>query len=101
MKSMRASRVALNTAGLLVFLFAVFPVFWMVMTAFKTTEDIHSPTPLPVPTDPTLEHFRKVISGQGLEFGIWHFFLNSAIVGLVTVVVAALVALAAAYAVAR
>jgi N,N'-diacetylchitobiose transport system permease protein len=100
-RAKRASKAALNAAGLLVFLFAVFPVFWMVMTAFKTTEDIHSPTPLPVPTHPTLEHFRKVISGQGLEFGLWHFFLNSAIVGLVTVVVAALLSLAAAYAVAR
>ncbi|MFF5263425.1 carbohydrate ABC transporter permease [Actinomadura viridis] len=97
----RAGRVALNGAGLLVFLFAVFPVFWMVMTAFKTDEDINADVPLPVPVHWTLGHFRNVISGQGLEYGLFHFLLNSAIVALVTVVVSALVALLAAYAVAR
>jgi N,N'-diacetylchitobiose transport system permease protein len=101
MTTKRSKRIALNTAGLLVFLFAVFPVFWMVMTAFKTDEDIHSPTPMPVPVHWTLEHFRDVISGQGLEYGIGRFFLNSAIVGLLTVLASALLALLAAYAVAR
>ncbi|GLZ04373.1 sugar ABC transporter permease [Actinomadura sp. NBRC 104412] len=97
----RRGRVALNVAGVLVFLFSVFPVFWMVMTAFKTDEDINADTPLPVPLHWTLEHFRAVIDGQGLEYGIAHFFLNSALVGLVTVLVAALISLLAAYAVAR
>ncbi|GAA2458085.1 carbohydrate ABC transporter permease [Actinomadura vinacea] len=99
--SRRAARIGLNTAGLLVFLFAVFPVFWMVMTAFKTDEDINSDTPLPVPVHWTLSHFRNVISGQGLEFGLGHFFLNSLIVALVTVAVSGALALLAAYAVAR
>ncbi|MEW2352724.1 carbohydrate ABC transporter permease [Spirillospora sp. NPDC029432] len=97
----RSTRIALNGAGLLVFLFAVFPVFWMVMTAFKTDEDINSSTPLPVPLHWTLEHFRAVFSGQGLEFGILHFFANSLIVALATVAVSGVVALLAAYAVAR
>jgi N,N'-diacetylchitobiose transport system permease protein len=99
--SKRTRRIALNGAGLAVFLFAVFPVFWMVMTAFKSDEDINSTVPLPVPVHWTLEHFRAVIGGQGLEYGLFHFFLNSAIVALVTVLVAGLVSLLAAYAVAR
>ncbi|MFB4315358.1 carbohydrate ABC transporter permease [Actinomadura sp. 21ATH] len=100
-RTKRSTKIALNGAGLLVFLFAVFPVFWMVMTAFKTDEDINSSTPLPVPLHWTLEHFRAVFSGQGLEFGILHFFGNSLIVALVTVAVSGVVALLAAYAVAR
>jgi len=94
-------RFCLNGAGLLVFLFAVFPVFWMVMTAFKTDEDIHADTPLPVPLHWTLSHFRRVIGGQGLEYGLVHFFLNSAVVALATVALSSVVALMAAYAVAR
>ncbi|WP_026411975.1 carbohydrate ABC transporter permease [Actinomadura oligospora] len=97
----RGTRVALNTAGILVFLFAVFPVFWMVSSAFKTDEDINSETPLPVPVHWTLRHFKAVINGQGLDYGLFHFFLNSLIVAVVTVAVGSVVSVLAAYAVAR
>lgn len=97
----RGTRIALNTAGILVFVFAVFPVFWMVSSAFKTDEDINSETPLPVPVHWTLHHFKAVIDGQGLDYGLFHFFLNSLIVAVVTVAASSLVALLAAYAVAR
>ncbi|MCP2338855.1 carbohydrate ABC transporter permease [Actinomadura rupiterrae] len=97
----RGTRVALNAAGILVFLFAVFPVFWMVSSAFKTDEDINSETPLPVPVHWTLKHFKAVIDGQGLDYGLFHFFLNSAIVALATVAVSCVISVLAAYAVAR
>ncbi|RMI39262.1 carbohydrate ABC transporter permease [Actinomadura harenae] len=73
----------------------------MVSSAFKTDEDINSETPLPVPIHWTLHHFKAVINGQGLDYGLFHFFLNSLIVAIVTVVVGSVVSILAAYAVAR
>ena len=39
----RLRRLPLYLAGLAVFLFSVFPVYWMVITAFKTQEVMVSP----------------------------------------------------------
>lgn len=38
-------RVALNGAGLLVALFAAFPVYWMIATSLKPNREIFSATP--------------------------------------------------------
>lgn len=95
-------RLALNAAGLLVALFAVFPVFWMISTSLKPNEEIFSRTPQPVPHEPTLRHYREILTGDlipGVTFV--DFLLNSTFVAVVTVVVSGLIALLAATAVAR
>ncbi|MFC8618991.1 carbohydrate ABC transporter permease [Micromonospora purpureochromogenes] len=95
-------RVALNGAGLLVALFAAFPVYWMVATSLKPNREIFSSTPRPVPAEPTLEHYREILTGNlipGVTFA--DFFLNSALVAVSTVLLSGLVALLAATAVAR
>ena len=97
----RRGRIVVNTAGLVVFVFAIFPFFWMVMTAFKTNQDINASVPLPIPVHWTFGNFSKVFGGEGLPDGIGTFFLNSAIVALVTVAVSSLIALLAAVAVGR
>ena len=91
-----------NAAGLAVFAVAVFPVFWMVTTALKPNEEIFSDRPTPLPSRPTLEHFRYVLGGElvpGTSF--WEFFRNSILVAAATVLIASLVSLFAAVAVAR
>jgi N,N'-diacetylchitobiose transport system permease protein len=96
------NRMALNGAGLAVFVVAVFPVFWMIGTAFKPNREIFSTTPRPVPAAPTFEHFEEVLTGDlvpGTSF--WQFLTNSAIVAVFTVVISSLLALLAATAVAR
>ena len=45
-------RVALNLAGLVVFVVMVFPVYWMVATAFKPGIEITSYTPKWIPRPP-------------------------------------------------
>src|SRR6185437_1768510 len=51
----RASRRAvLNLLGVLVALFALFPVLWMISTAFKPPTELYSLTPHSVPLHPTL-----------------------------------------------
>ncbi|HEX6967519.1 MAG TPA: carbohydrate ABC transporter permease [Micromonosporaceae bacterium] len=95
-------RLALNAAGGLVALFAVFPVLWMISTSLKPSREIFSRTPQPVPREPTLEHYRGILSGDlipGLSF--LDAFLNSAFVAGATVLASGLVALLAATAVAR
>ncbi len=97
-----ARRFALNGAGLLVALFAVFPVYWMVATSLKSNQDIFAATPQPVPAHPTLAHYREILTGNlipGVTF--LDFFVNSAIVAGATVLLSGLVALLAATAVAR
>ncbi|WFE41803.1 carbohydrate ABC transporter permease [Micromonospora sp. WMMD998] len=95
-------KLALNGAGLLVALFAAFPVYWMIATSLKPNREIFSATPRPVPAKPTLEHYREILTGNlipGVTF--LDFFLNSVLVAVATVLLSGLVALLAATAVAR
>jgi ABC-type glycerol-3-phosphate transport system permease component len=94
-------RVALNTAGIAVFLVSAFPVFWMISTAFKPNGEIFSSTPHPLPEHPTLGHFRFVVDGGVAGVSFWDYFVNSAVVAIATVAISGLLALLAATAVAR
>ncbi|GLW08528.1 sugar ABC transporter permease [Microtetraspora sp. NBRC 13810] len=97
----RLGRVALNTAGVAVFLFAVFPVYWMVATAFKPNNEIFTTDFIPFPLDPTFEHVERVFTRGVAGHSIWRYLLNSMIVSLGAVLVGAVIALLAATAVAR
>jgi ABC-type glycerol-3-phosphate transport system permease component len=94
-------RLALNITGIAVFVVSVFPVFWMISTAFKPNQEIFATTPHPLPFHPTLHHFDFVVNGGVAGVSFWHYFVNSTIVALSTVVVSGLLALFAATAVAR
>ncbi len=101
-RARRLRRASLNAFGLLIALATLFPLFWMVSTAFKPSQEIYSLTPSLLPSHPTLGNFRDVISGQVSGIGsVWLFFRNSLLVTLSTVVLASLVSLLASVAVAR
>jgi N,N'-diacetylchitobiose transport system permease protein len=104
-RARRARRVrwaGLNAFGVVIALLTLFPLFWMISTAFKPSQEIYSLTPSLVPAHPTLGNFRAVVSGQVSGIGsVWLFFRNSLAVTLVTVLVASLVSLLASVAVAR
>jgi N,N'-diacetylchitobiose transport system permease protein len=57
----RARRIALNATGLFVFAVMIFPVYWMVSTAFKPGHDIFADTPVWFPYHPTLSNFSDAI----------------------------------------
>jgi N,N'-diacetylchitobiose transport system permease protein len=97
----RARRVGLNLLGLLVALITLFPILWMVSTAFKPATEIYSLTPHPLPAHPTLSNFRTVINGSVVGLPYWNFLKNSLFVTLIAVVASSLIALLAAIAVAR
>jgi len=98
----RASRKsALNLAGVLVALFALFPVLWMISTAFKPATEMYSLTPHPIPLHPTLANFRNVFSGSVIGMSYWNFLKNSLFITIVSVAVSSLVGLLAAIALGR
>jgi N,N'-diacetylchitobiose transport system permease protein len=98
----RASRkTALNLAGVLVALFALFPVLWMISSAFKPPSEIFSLTPHPIPLHPTLANFRNVFSGSVIGMSYWNFLRNSLFITIVAVAVSSLLGLLAAIALGR
>nr|WP_040710516.1 carbohydrate ABC transporter permease [Nocardiopsis potens] len=97
-----ARRAGLYLAGVAVLLFSVFPVYWMVATAFRSQGEIFSAEQTLFPRTLTLEHFDRVVNGRllpGVDF--WQFLTNSLIVALGSVLLGALFSLLAAVAVAR
>ena len=68
----------------------LFPVYWMVCTAFKPSRDIRS-DPDSCPRTWTLDHFRRAVEADG--FGL--FWRNSVLVTLGAVLLSLLVALGA------
>jgi len=99
--SRRSRRVLLNLAGLLVALVALFPVLWMISTAFKPPTEIYSLTPQPIPLHPTLANFQAVISGSVIGMPYWNFLKNSLFITITAVVLSSLIALLAAIGLAR
>jgi N,N'-diacetylchitobiose transport system permease protein len=97
-RSRRRSGSALwNTVGIVVFVVMVFPVFWMVSTAFKSDEQIIGVTPTWFPVHPTIAHFRDALHRPFF----WDDVKNSVIIVTVTVAISIVLAFLAAIALAR
>jgi N,N'-diacetylchitobiose transport system permease protein len=92
-----ARQSAWNVVGVLVFVVMVFPVFWMISTAFKPDDEIVSLDPTWIPYHPTLAHFRDAINRPYF----WVDVKNSLIVVLATVLISIALAFLAAVALAR
>ena len=93
-------RTGWNLVGIAVLVVMVFPVYWMVTTAFKQDDDINSLTPTWFPVNGTLSHFRDAISGSDHPF-FWNSIENSLIVVGVTVGLSMVLAFLAAIALAK
>jgi N,N'-diacetylchitobiose transport system permease protein len=97
MRTRAVRQVGWNTVGIALFVLMVFPVYWMVSTAFKKDDQIYGLTPTWFPLHPTLKHFSDAIHTPFF----WTDVKNSIIVVLVTVVVAIVLAFLAAVALAK
>jgi N,N'-diacetylchitobiose transport system permease protein len=93
----RARQAGWNAVGLAIFVVMVFPVFWMISTAFKSNEQIVSLNPTWFPLHPTLQHFRDAMNKPFF----WVDVKNSLIVVTVTVAISIVLAFLAAVALAR
>ncbi len=87
-------------AGLTPFVvFAVFPVFWMAITAFKQDADLYRMDQIPFwfYSGPTLKHFRLLFTQT--YFPVW--FVNTTLLAICLVAITLVTAVPAAYALAR
>ncbi len=85
-----------GAAGWVWLLIVIVPIYWIVITSFKTQSNYFAMNPLAPPTEPTLDNYRFVI-----EAHFARYFVNSVIVTLGAVVPAVLVSFMAAYAIVR
>ncbi|MER8224674.1 carbohydrate ABC transporter permease [Streptomyces sp. NPDC094143] len=93
----RAPKLWWNLLGLLVFVTAGFPLYWMLNTAFKPAKDAIDPDPSLLPTGITFDNF-----GRALDIAdFWGPVGRSMTVSLAVVVVGMAVGLLAALAISR
>lgn len=93
----RPWRFAAEACALLVAVIVAFPLYWMVLGAFKPAGEIRSSEPRPWTLEPSLDSFRRVFGQQ--EFG--RYFLNSLVVAGAVVIASGVIAFLAATAVTR
>jgi raffinose/stachyose/melibiose transport system permease protein len=74
----------------------IVPIYWIVITSFKSQSGYYGSNPLALPTEPTLENYRMVIEADFVRY-----FLNSAIVTVGATVPAVLFSFMAAFAIVR
>ena len=97
----RTRKVILNATAVAVAVVTLFPIFWMVSTAFKPATEIYSLTPRPLPAHPTWANFANVLNGSVIGMPYWTFLRNSLFVTVASVLVSSVIALLAAISVAR
>ncbi len=93
----RSIRAGYDVIGVLVFAVMMFPIYWMVSTAFKPGREILSLNPYWVPAPLTLDNFKTAIN---VPF-FWNDVVNSLTVVCTVVAISILLAFLAAVAVAR
>ncbi len=103
-------RMAKTLLVVLVLFFFLFPIYWLVITAFKPIPDWFGWPPIIIPRALTLNNFLGLkgagsggFTGQvtGSVANIWPYLRNSVIVASVTALISTLVGAAAAYAISR
>jgi N,N'-diacetylchitobiose transport system permease protein len=93
----QARQGAWNALGIAIFIVMVFPVFWMISTAFKPEGQVNSLTPTWFSLQPTLQHFRDAMH----QPFFWNDVANTLIIVSIAVVVSMTLAFLAAVAVAK
>src|SRR5215207_10262664 len=83
-------------AGWIWLAIVIVPIYWIVITSFKTQDSYFAVNPLAPPTSPTFENYKLVI-----ESDFPRYFFNSVVVTLGAVVPAVLISFMAAFAIVR
>ncbi|GAA2467692.1 MULTISPECIES: carbohydrate ABC transporter permease [Actinomycetes] len=97
MKRSLFGRIWPNATAVVLFVGFVFPVYWMFATAFKPTGDIITENPVWFPRHFTLSHFDRAVHADHF----WTLVANSVTVTLCSVLLSLVIALFAAFALAR
>lgn len=94
---MPRGRIVANVVGVGIAVLVAFPVYWMVLTAFKPGTEILTYTPRFVPSRLTLDNFARAVAAPHFLDALG----NSVVVAVATMAVALVLALLAAVAIAR
>lgn len=94
----RKKNITFNVIGLIVAAILLFPVYWLFISSFKSNAEIFAAVPTYWPRHFTLEAYVSQVAGGS---NIFRSFLNSAIIALTTMILACLLAVPAAYGLAR
>jgi raffinose/stachyose/melibiose transport system permease protein len=74
----------------------IVPIYWIIITSFKSQSKYFSSNPLALPAEPTLDNYRMVIEADFVRY-----FTNSTIVAVGATVPAVLISFMAAFAIVR
>lgn len=85
-----------GVAGWLWLLIVMVPIYWIVITSFKTQSNYYATNPFVPPGAPTLDNYRMVIEADFI-----HYFVNSLISTLGAVIPAVVFSFMAAFAIVR
>ncbi|HEY8302696.1 MAG TPA: carbohydrate ABC transporter permease [Jatrophihabitans sp.] len=83
-------------AGWIWLFIIIAPIYWIIITSFKSQTNYFGSNPMVPTSNPTLDNFRLV-----LDSDFTHYFVNSVIVTLGAVIPAVLVSFMASYAIVR
>ncbi|MDQ1646507.1 MAG: N,N-diacetylchitobiose transport system permease protein [Cryptosporangiaceae bacterium] len=101
----RSTRILLNLAAIAAFIFATFPVYWMVKTSLVPTTSIlgdgSSGAPQVLPFPLTFEHYARQFQGSAGQQPLSDALYRSLFVALASVLLSMVVAFLAAIAIAR
>ncbi|WP_238545045.1 hypothetical protein [Geomicrobium sp. JCM 19039] len=86
----------LNIVGVVIVALFLFPVYWMVITAFKTQTEVFQTPPTFFPVNFQFESFVNIFSS-----GVGGYFLNSVIIASGATLLVLLLAVPSAYGLAR
>jgi multiple sugar transport system permease protein len=78
-------------------LVAIFPLYWMIITGFKTNTEVYSDRPTYIIKHPTLRNFITIFKGRPTLY----YFRNTMVVARVTTIICILVGTIAAFSFAR
>lgn len=97
LKPRTLKRIPLNIAALVTFAVMIFPVYWMLLTAFRPAKEIGAATPKFLPSSLTFEHFESAVDVKNF----WDYWTNSLFIAIGGVGLSLVIACFAAFAVAR
>jgi multiple sugar transport system permease protein len=90
-----ATKVLLYAALVVVLLWTLVPLVWMVLSSFKSADDLLATTPSPFFT-PTLEHY-----GALFQSGLWGYVQNSLLAAGISTIIAVTLGCLAGYGLSR
>jgi N,N'-diacetylchitobiose transport system permease protein len=93
----RKRRLVANTFGVVTLLFSLFPLYWLVATSFKKTEEIRTETPVLAPIPPQFSNYSTAWHTDGFLTSL----RNSIVVTAAAVIIGMAIAFFAAVALGR